>query len=335
MTHAVNEQLQETLFELKRVEERKNKYKEENSAILSAISAMSGATNKIQVFNILLEVIGHYVKFDNALVLTRNSINEREHTCLVATTDEINQFQWHHGDVFQRCVTGKTVVLYAPDRVSEFSALNADEKGMCQSALISGMTVNANESLLILLGNQKGLFDPKIKQVIERFRPLIERTIIDIDYRARLQSLVDVKTQELYESRQQFRDFAKTASDWFWELNENNEFSYLSSPGIMNIDIESDDIFRQIEEQPEIHQKLLDNIKHQLPFSDVELTINRNGQEQWISLSGLPFYDKDKNWLGYRGTAKDISRKNAVFTNCNLLRNKPKVQILLNHNFSP
>lgn len=309
MTRAVYEQLQETLFELKRVEERKKKYKDESSAILSAISAMSGASNKVEVFNILLKVIERYVSFDHALVLTRHKQIEETYTCLVSTTPIAANFLWKDGATFKRCVKGKTVILYAPEHVEEFSFFNSADLTMCRSALISGITVNANESLLMLFGAKKGAFDAKVKHVIERFHPLIERTIIDIDYRERLQSLVEDKTRELNNSRQRFRDFAKTAGDWFWEINEAGSFTYLSSPNNEYLGTDPQSIRQQLDQQPDVKFKLQEFIIRRKPFSEIELKISRHHQEYWISLSGRPFYDLRGNCLGFRGTAKDITRR--------------------------
>ncbi|CZF78881.1 Sensory/regulatory protein RpfC [Grimontia celer] len=313
MTGAVSEKLQETLFELNRVEEREQKFKEENRAILSAISAMSGASNKIEVFNTLLKVIERYVSFDNALVLTRNKETEDSYSCLVSTSHNVENFLWKDGGTFSRCVNGQTVVLYAPDRVKEFSLLHNEDFDSCRSAIITGMTVNASESILILFASEKGRFDTKAQQVIERFRPLIERTIIDIDYRERLQCLVSVKTQELTASRQRFRDFAKTAGDWFWEINNNLQFTYLSSPSNESFSAEPQAIMNQLNRQPDVKHKLLDLIQLEQPFSEVEWKVYHEGKEQWISLSGRPYYDKRGNCMGFRGTAKDITvRKQRV-----------------------
>ncbi|MEZ8142473.1 hybrid sensor histidine kinase/response regulator [Enterovibrio norvegicus FF-162] len=307
MTSAVSEKLQETLFELNRVEEREHKFKEENRAILSAISAMSGASNKIEVFNTLLKVIERYVAFDNALVLTRNKDTEDRYSCLVSTSHEVEKFHWRDGGTFSRCVNGQTVILYAPERVQEFSLLEPIDFESCRSALITGMTVNASESILLLFSSNRGGFDTKAQQVIERFRPLIERTIIDIDYRERLQCLVSVKTQELTASRQRFRDFAKTAGDWFWEINNNLQFTYLSSPSNESLSAEPQAIMGQLNRQPDVKNKLLDLIQVEEPFSEVEWKVYNQGAEQWISLSGRPYYDKRGNCMGFRGTAKDIT----------------------------
>ncbi|MGF1706963.1 ATP-binding protein [Enterovibrio baiacu] len=309
MTNAVSEKLQETLFELNRVEEREQKFKEENRAILSAISAMSGASNKIEVFNTLLKVIERYISFDNALVLIRNKDTEEKFSCLVSTSQQVEELQWKDGQTFSRCVNGQTVILYAPERVSEFSLLDAVDFESCHSALITGMTVNASESILMLFSASKGGFDTKAQQVIERFRPLIERTIIDIDYRERLQCLVSVKTQELTASRQRFRDFAKTAGDWFWEIDNNLQFTYLSSPSNESLSTDPSAIIAHLNKQPEVKHKLLDLIQLEETFSEVEWQISRDGKVKWISLSGRPYYDKRGNCLGFRGTAKDITTR--------------------------
>lgn len=278
MTGAISEKLQETLFELNRVEEREQKFREENSAILSAISAMSGASNKIEVFNTLLKVIERYVSFDNALVLTRNKETEDAYSCLVSTSPHVESFQWQDGNTFSRCVNGQSVVLYAPERVKEFALLSPSDFDTCRVALITGMTVNASESLLILFSSQFGGFEIKCRQVIERFRPLIERTIIDIDYRERLQCLVSVKTQELTASRQRFRDFAKTAGDWFWEINNDFQFTYLSAPSNERLTADPQSIMSQLNRQPEVKHKLLDLIQLEQPFSEVEWNMLKEGE---------------------------------------------------------
>lgn len=309
MTGAVSEKLQETLFELNRAEEREQKFKDENRAILSAISAMSGASNKIEVFNTLLKVIERYVSFENALVLTRNKETEDAYSCLVSTSPPVERLLWKDGGTFSRCVSGQTVILYAPERVKEFAPWLDENVDACRSAVVTGMTVNASESILILFSSRKGGFDTKAQHVIERFRPLIERTIIDIDYRERLQCLVSVKTQELTASRQRFRDFAKTAGDWFWEINNNLQFSYLSSPTNESFSAEPQAIMNQLNRQPEVKHKLLELIHLEQPFSEVEWKVFHEGKEQWISLSGRPYYDKRGNCMGFRGTAKDITAR--------------------------
>ncbi|RXJ74339.1 hybrid sensor histidine kinase/response regulator [Veronia nyctiphanis] len=307
MTDLVSEQLQETLFELNRVEEREQRLYEENQAILSAISAMSGASNKAEIFDTLLDVIERYIDFDQAVVLSRTQFSDEKFTCLVSTTEHLQKIDWRNGATIKRCIDGHTTVLFAPERTPEFADLCASKELTCRSAVITGLTVNGSESLLILISHNKGRFDVKAKEVLNRFRPLIVRTIIDIDYREKLKSLVTLKTRELSASRRRFRDFAKTASDWFWETDIDNNLSYLSSPSDKIRPIAPNVIMEEIQSQTDLRGLLGSITAKREPISDLEAHLGDGGHIHWVSISGQPVYSEQGEYLGYRGTAKDIT----------------------------
>ncbi|MFD2176628.1 ATP-binding protein [Veronia pacifica] len=307
MTDLVSEQLQETLFELNRVEEREQRLHEENQAILSAISAMSGATNKAEIFDTLLDVIKRYIAFDDAVVLSRTQLSEEPFTCLVSTSKALQKFQWCHGNTIMRCINGHTAVLYSPESIPEFYHLYQESHIHYQSAVITGLTVNGSESVLMLFSSDRGRFDIKAKQVLKRFRPLIVRTIIDIDYRDKLKSLVSLKTRELSASRQRFRDFAKTASDWFWETDTDNNISYLSSPSDKIRPMAPNLVMEEIQAQSDLRALLASITEKREHISDLEAHIGNAGSVHWVSISGQPVYSEHGDYLGYRGTAKDIT----------------------------
>ncbi|SIN85862.1 ATP-binding protein [Salinivibrio sp. ES.052] len=301
------ESLQETLFELSRVEAREKRLREENDAILSAISAMAEATSKTDIFASLLDVIHRYVNFDSAVTLSRNRETEDAFRCLVSTDRLLENVTWQTGDVFRRCVKGETVAIYKPDMVKELHCLTHQYASYQQgTALISGLTVNDSEVMLILLSHRRDSFNNEAQQVIDRFRPLIERTIMDIDYRHRLHTLVSSRTQELNASRQRFQDFAQTASDWFWELDNQFQLTYLSSPNT-DADIDAEALLTKIKSDSQLKAKLEQFIDHEQAFSDIEWHITSRAHDYWVSLSGRPCYNKRGELAGYRGTAKDIT----------------------------
>ncbi|WP_434360747.1 ATP-binding protein [Parasalinivibrio latis] len=315
-----SERLQEMLVDLNRAEERERRFKEENNAILSAISAMSGARSKIEVFNILLRVIARYIKFENALVLTRGNDNEN-YDCLVATSTPCEQFPWGIGDAFTRCVAGETIIVFDASKIKEFSFFNSRQLALCQSAMLTGVTVNANESLLILLSSSKGTFNDNSRHVLERFRPLIERTIIDIDYRERLHTLVSVRTQELYDSRQRFRDFASTAGDWFWETDPDFNLSYISTP-VAGLSGTDKNLLRMLTSNPAAWEKLMISKSRESGFSDLEWKLNYLNEEVWYSINGRPYYGRDGLLLGYRGTGKDVTARKKHLDELQTARNQ-------------
>jgi PAS domain S-box-containing protein len=123
------------------------------------------------------------------------------------------------------------------------------------------------------------------------------------------------RTEEaLRESEQRFRDYAETASDWFWEAGPDHRVTRISEhvsdigfvpsglAGLSRWDIATD-----IESEPEkwrMHRAMID--AHQ-PFRDFVYTVNRTGSPVYVRTSGKPVFDATGNFIGYRGTGTDIT----------------------------
>ncbi|PSU34678.1 PAS domain-containing hybrid sensor histidine kinase/response regulator [Photobacterium lutimaris] len=312
MVNYESEKLQETLLDLLRTREREKQLRDENTAILAGIAAMAGANNKRQVFNSLLSVLRKYIGFEHALVLTREDETAPLQE-LVTTCRFFESSIWPIGNTFIRSMNGDSIALYDPSQVYEFKELSPEMIPFCQSVLLTGVKVSSGDALLLFFHSEKGQFTPNCRRVLERFRPLLERAIIDIDYRERLQSLVTARTQELTHSQQRFKDFAKTVGDWFWEVDPEYRFTYISSPNLTNHTVDSNcilDIFGDAKTNRDQLQAIFEN---KIAFEDLEWQLPDDEGGLWISLSGTPYFNKQGQLLGYRGTAKDItSRKQQI-----------------------
>lgn len=303
-----SEKLQETLLDLMRTQERERQLREENAAILAGISAMAGANTKRQVFNSLLSVLRKYIGFEHALVLTR----EDETTSLkelVTTCPHFESTIWPVESTFIRALNGESIALFEPRDVAEFHSLPTVMLHYCRSALLTGVKVSSGDAVLLFLHSQRGQFAPHCRRVLDRFRPLLERAIIDIDYRERLQSLVSVRTQELIHSQQRFKDFAKTVGDWFWEIDTDYQFTYISAPYLASHIIKSDNMLDAFGEYCSVRETLKTKFEQREAFEDIEWKLPNSEGGLWISLSGTPYFDKQGQLLGYRGTAKDITNR--------------------------
>jgi PAS domain S-box-containing protein len=116
-------------------------------------------------------------------------------------------------------------------------------------------------------------------------------------------------------SEQRFRDYAETASDWFWETGPDHRVIHVSDhlsavglepeglTGLMRWDIAAD-----VESEPQkwrLHRAILDA---HLPFRDfVYSSISRIGSTKYFRSSGKPVFDAKNNFIGYRGTGNDIT----------------------------
>src|SRR5712672_4461870 len=119
----------------------------------------------------------------------------------------------------------------------------------------------------------------------------------------------------LRESEQRFRDYAETGSDWLWESGPDHLVTsvseHLNAVGIAPsrmTGVARWDIATDVASEPEKwrwHRAMLD--AHQ-PFRDfVYSTKSAIGTPVYVRTSGKPLFDARGNFLGYRGTATDIT----------------------------
>lgn len=123
--------------------------------------------------------------------------------------------------------------------------------------------------------------------------------------------------EALRESEQRFRDYAEAASDWYWETNPDHKFIRVTdyerlvalgfSP-VSRIGLTRWDYATDVESEPEkweLHRSLLEARQ---PFRDfVYRAARSNGSPVFYKTSGKPIYDAKGAFLGYRGTAADVT----------------------------
>ncbi|MDW6004034.1 ATP-binding protein [Vibrio mangrovi] len=195
------EELNETLLELRRSREREISLAEENRVILATLSSLSQSENKYQIFDELKKVLGRYISFSDFIVISKPKSAETFSTFL--TTNPVFEHRdWRYGNKFRRVLDGECILLFQPDSLTEFSFLSEPLRQSICMALMIGIRAQASDSVLLLLGSEKGQFNIETKSTLLRFRPLIERAISDIEHKEALQNIVDQRTKELQEARQ-------------------------------------------------------------------------------------------------------------------------------------
>jgi PAS domain S-box-containing protein len=118
----------------------------------------------------------------------------------------------------------------------------------------------------------------------------------------------------LRESEARFRDFALTSSDWFWETDENHRFTY-QSDHVRSFGQDPENIINRTRgelaadalSEPAKWQEHYAVLNGHHPFRDFVYTWD--AAERIVSVSGMPHFDHSGRFLGYRGTARDITEK--------------------------
>jgi len=123
--------------------------------------------------------------------------------------------------------------------------------------------------------------------------------------------------QALLESEQRSRDYAETASDWFWESGPEHEFTNVSG----NLDIfglnpqamigkRRGFLAADLESEPEKWRRYKTTLERHEPFRSFEYRcIDAEGHQRFLSVSGRPVFDAAGRFTGYRGTTTDLTER--------------------------
>ena len=123
----------------------------------------------------------------------------------------------------------------------------------------------------------------------------------------------------LRESREQFRDYADVASDWYWSTGPDLRFNYVSEqittatgllPDSMIGRLQTDNLESEADDEQTAAEiaRHLEDIAQARPFKDyVRRYVGKDGTTQWWSISGKPVFDDEGSFTGYRGTGRNIT----------------------------
>ncbi len=121
--------------------------------------------------------------------------------------------------------------------------------------------------------------------------------------------------EALRRSEERFRDIAEAASDWVWEMGADLRFSYVSSrfAELTGIDPRkiigkrTNELGRVVTDE-QSWQRHLAGLEARRPFRDFVFDfVAAGGLVHRMRVSGRPVFGVDGKFLGYRGTAADIS----------------------------
>jgi PAS domain S-box-containing protein len=125
-----------------------------------------------------------------------------------------------------------------------------------------------------------------------------------------------VAEDALRESEERFRTLTQFSFEIYWETDAQHRFIRLDSERLNNAPPPETEIGKTRWELPylepdeegwRIHRETLDA---HLPFRDFELArATPNGGKRYVSVSGLPVFDKVGRFNGYRGVARDITER--------------------------
>ena len=123
--------------------------------------------------------------------------------------------------------------------------------------------------------------------------------------------------EKLAESEELFRDFAESAADWLWETDDQHRYTRLVGPSPMVSVLVRQGVIGKTRRDlmrgnvsPEAIKEHFDSLNAHKPFRDFCYKSQMaDGQLRSFAVSGKPRFDAMGTFLGFRGTARDITEQ--------------------------
>ena len=149
--------------------------------------------------------------------------------------------------------------------------------------------------------------------------PIIDETDTLTGYRGVTKNITERKRAEesLQASEERFRALTESTSDWIWEIDQYGIYTY-ASPKVKDLlGYEPNEIigrmpfdFMPEEEAQRISEIFNPIMESRKPFATLEnTTLHKDGRRVILETSGVPIFDKDGNFVGYRGIDRDITER--------------------------
>jgi PAS domain S-box-containing protein len=171
----------------------------------------------------------------------------------------------------------------------------------------------ANEFRIVLPDGTVKHIEATNKPVFSASGELLEivATGMDVTERKRAE-------QTLRESEAKFRDYAETASDWFWEIGPDHKFTLLTenafgAPAADLLGTAWWDHALDLETEPEKWRLVWATLDSRKPFHNfVYCSVDGSGSPMYVKVSGKPVFDANGEFRGYRGTGTDVTALRTV-----------------------
>jgi len=186
----------------------------------------------------------------------------------------------------------------------------------------------------LMTGNATKIFEYKIIDKDNNIKWLNQRTSIVKDgeknivaIKAIISDITHHKTlqEDLEESKDKLTTLLEASSDWIWEIDTNGIFTFVSDRVKDFLGYEVDEIVgkNSFSTMPQDEAKRVEKFYNKLleerkPFKDFEnINIHKDSSLVTLQTTGFPLYDKENNFIGYRGVDRDVTNIKSLIKNLN------------------
>ncbi len=168
------------------------------------------------------------------------------------------------------------------------------------------------QSLALRIENTEILrtLERRVEERTDELRQVNFRLYHDIAERERTE-------QALHDSERRFKDFAASASDWYWEMGADLRITWVSDQIRELLGVPPEDVIGRkrneiaaAEASDEQWTRHLRDLRDHQPFKDFRYRVRgANGEAYHVSVSGVPVFGRNREFAGFRGTGANITER--------------------------
>jgi len=196
--------------------------------------------------------------------------------------------------------------LYPEGEWQKIRAHNVRQKGMqhhLETKMVkkNGQIIDVDVSLSVVKDS-----DDKIIGSIGVIRDVTERKTFE---------------EALRRSEERFRQVVENANEWIWEIDADGLYTYVSPVVEEMLGYKPEDLLEKVHFYDLFHPDAREQHRRNAfgvfdkkdIFTEIEVQhVHRNGQEVWLSVSGVPVLGENDKLVGYRGVAVDITERRRI-----------------------
>ena len=154
-------------------------------------------------------------------------------------------------------------------------------------------------------------------QDVEMLQGLAAGAAIAMSNAMQLEKL-QAKNAELYSVKERYRNLVESTSDWAWEVDHTGAYTYASPKLESLLGYQPSEVigrtpfeFMPLGEAERVKHIFINHIlKDEQPINKlVNVNQHKNGHDVILETSGVPFYDEEGIFMGYRGIDRDITHR--------------------------
>lgn len=174
-----SEQLFEAFLDLEKSRKSERDVRIETQALLNGLHSMTGAQEKEELFDSLVETLQNVIEFEDAFIIEQS--DEAEMTILATTSTVFSDTAWEPQSLFKRVLNGRPIASFNITHIAEWAAQPDKVKNQVASALHIGLHGGGWHAILIVTHSAVKHFGQDHVKKATRFAPLASQALLTLE----------------------------------------------------------------------------------------------------------------------------------------------------------